>query len=83
MSPGGVELKKAFLARFEAEDWMREGREGVVVVLVVFWLALSLLMLALVLFLGLGLVLDDGGGGVWSDMAGVSEDIRSTPEYMS
>lgn len=75
MSPGGVELKKAFLARFEAEDWMREGREGVVVVLVVFWLALSLLML--------GLVLDDGGGGVWSDMAGVSEDIRSTPEYMS
>lgn len=80
MSPGGVELKKAFLARFEVEDWMREGREGVVVVvLVILWLALLLLMLALVLFLGevvlgLGLlVLDDGGGGVWSDMAGVSQ----------
>lgn len=72
MSPGGVELKKAFLARFEAEDWMREGREGVV-----FWVSLLLVLV----FLGevvLGLVLDDdgGGGGVWSDMAGgVSEDV--------
>ena len=72
MSPGAVELKKAFLARFEAEDWMREGREGVV-----FWVSLLLVLV----FLGevvLGLVLDDdgGGGGVWSDMAGgVSEDV--------
>lgn len=74
MSPGGVELKKAFLARFEAEDWMREGREGVV-----FWVSLLLVLV----FLGevvLGLVFDDddddGGGGVWSDMAGgVSEYV--------
>ena len=76
MSPGAVELKKAFLARFEAEDWMREGREGVV-----FWVSLLLVLVFLgevVLGLGLGLVLDDdgGGGGVWSDMAGgVSEDV--------
>lgn len=78
MSPGGVELKKAFLARFEAEDWMREGREGVV-----FWVSLLLVLVFLgevVLGLGLGLVFDDddddGGGGVWSDMAGgVSEYV--------
>ena len=74
MSPGGVELKKAFLARFEAEDWMREGREGVV-----FWVSLLLVVVVLfcVVVLGLGLGLDDDdGGGVWSDMAGgVSEDV--------
>ena len=72
MSPGGVELKKAFLARFEAEDWMREGREGVV-----FWVSLLLVVVLLcVVVLGLALDDDDGGGGVGSDMAGgVSEDV--------
>lgn len=91
MSPGGVELKKAFLARFEAEDWMREGREGFV-----FWVSLLLLLLLLLLmvvvvlfsgevvlgFVVLVLVLDDGGGGgVWSDMAGGQSGC--TPEYAS
>ena len=85
MSPGEVELKKAFLARFEAEDWMREGREGVVFVSLLLVLLVVLVLFLVEVVLGL-VVLDDdggGGGGVWSDMAGVSEDIRSTPEFIS
>ena len=81
MSPGGVELKKAFLARFEAEDWMREGREGVVFVSLLLVLLVVLVLFLVEVVLGLVVLDDDGGGGVWSDMAGGQSGC--TPEYAS